>query len=108
MQAPRGTWRRLVLLGLLAWAVFACGLELHRSAWLMRPDRAVATIQEGVRATGKESPDLQFELAKCWLAKKQPDRALPLLRQVIQQWPDSKDVHEAFDRAMQMQSRGGA
>jgi hypothetical protein len=38
MPAQHGTSRRLVLLGLLAWAVFACGLELHRSEWLLRHD----------------------------------------------------------------------
>jgi hypothetical protein len=34
---PRST-ARLVLLGLLAWAVVACALELHRSEWLLRHD----------------------------------------------------------------------
>jgi hypothetical protein len=28
----------LALLALLAWAAFACALELHRSAWLLRHD----------------------------------------------------------------------
>jgi hypothetical protein len=33
-------WRfsRLALLALLAWAAFACALELHRSEWLLRHD----------------------------------------------------------------------
>jgi hypothetical protein len=29
---------RLALLGLLAWTLFACALELHRSEWLLRHD----------------------------------------------------------------------
>jgi tetratricopeptide (TPR) repeat protein len=73
-----------------------------------QPDRAIATVQEGVRVTGKESPDLQFELAECWLDKKQPDRALPLLRQLSEKSPGNKEIREELDRAVQMQSGGGS
>jgi tetratricopeptide (TPR) repeat protein len=72
-----------------------------------QPDRAIATVQEGVRTIGKDSPDFQFELAKCWLDKKQPDRAIPLLRQVIEKSPANKEVREELDRAVQMQNGNG-
>jgi tetratricopeptide (TPR) repeat protein len=72
-----------------------------------RPDLAIATIEEGLRAVGRPAPDLQMTLARAYLDRKEPGPAIRILREMIERNPQDGTADEELSRAYRMLGEGG-
>jgi predicted Zn-dependent protease len=67
-----------------------------------KPDLAIATVEEGIRAVGRPAPDLQMTLARAYLDRKEPVPAIRILREMIERDPENGLAGEELSRAYRM------